>query len=616
MATEYYYIADLTNVPAGEASYFVINHNTNQTYILPKFQVQILQVLSGCRSLDGFVEQVRGVDVYNLSENILQEQIQEWINMGFIRPVALLNKKTSSNNKLQPKLFSTTITSNRPATLHQWFYTRINSHDFRQDKIPIIVSDDSKDPQIQSKNRKIVNTQQKQYQGTITYKDRSYREELIQRLTGTQPEDIVRFGLTGGTPSATNKIGTYGANRNTSLLATAGSFYYSSDDDLYYMFYQNNNKPEESSSGKVVIEAASLPSYRCYPDMDSLNRAFSPVTNFSLIDEARQYLQGGVYPLLAGADIARITPAVARVIETGKAELRAVSAGYFGGRWYDSPMSFLLHIDETDIQFLNDPEIYRKMKYFGNNMCGFERPTVSSSDFLQGGTMVLDNTKLLPPCFPLGRHEDTAFGILLNRCFENALFVYLPVAAYHDPSNKAPFSERSFEDASIGIGKTVELLLYRYTVSFISASPVERMREVGKRFQDLSNISLTDFENQIRAVQQHYLKITGRHLESMLKYYNNEPTWWAEDAQRYLNALKQEMEHPLAVVPRELRAYVYANHKPGIQADIEWSKEAREEALSIFRGWLGQYGRLLEHWPEIWETARQLNSEQGENREG
>ena len=597
MDRKYYYPAHITSTPAGKEVAFVTNHNANQVYLLPEIQVQKFKALSGCRSLDGLLAQLKSVDTYKLSENVLQVQIQEWIKMGLLRPEALLKEKARSKNTQHPPLMSSTITCNRPDTLQKWLTPRINSPDYRNNKVPILISDDSEEKGMQQKNRLVVDKQRKNYPGTIIYNDRYYREKLIHELAGTVPEDVVRFALKGaeGLTSKRN-IGTFGANRNAALLSTAGAYYYSSDDDLYYRFYQNKNQTSESTSSKIVFEDALLPAFRCFPDMESLEQASSSAPKFSLIDKAQQLFHEGVYSMLSDADLSCITPSIAHKLETGNAELRAVTAGYYGGRWYDSPITFLMHIDETETQFLNDPDAYQKMKYNGINICGFEDTTVTSSSFLQGGTMILDNTKLLPPCFPMGRHEDTAFGILLHRCFEHAFFLHLPVAAYHDPSNKIPFSEKAFSDASLGMGKMIELLLYRYTATFLSSSPVERMGEVGKQFQDIGEISLADFEGQLRAVQQHYVSVAVRHLEVLLKHFNGKPSWWAEDVQRYLEAQEEESKNPVAAVPRELRTKV---NEP---------KNDKEAALTLFQSWLGQYGRLLEYWPELWETARRMNS--------
>jgi len=61
-----------------------------------------------------------------------------------------------------------------------------------------------------------------------------------------------------------------------------------SDDDLYYIFHQNENQSAESTYGKIAFESALLPSFRCFPDMESLEQASSPAPKFSLIDKAQQ----------------------------------------------------------------------------------------------------------------------------------------------------------------------------------------------------------------------------------------------------------------------------------------------------------------------------------------
>ena len=61
---------------------------------------------------------------------------------------------------------------------------------------------------------------------------------------------------------------------------------------------------------------------------------------------------------------------------------------------------------------------------------------------------------------------------------------------------------------------------------------------------------------------------------------------------KYYNLLKKEALGPDTVVPKELR----------IIGDTE-------KSLKVFRQYLYKCGEMLQWWPEIWEAARDINTE-------
>jgi hypothetical protein len=84
------------------------------------------------------------------------------------------------------------------------------------------------------------------------------------------------------------------------------------------------------------------------------------------------------------------------------------------------------------------------------------------------------------------------------------------------------------------------------------------------------------------AINKEAGKARRRSLENLLNAFDHEPDFWAADVEAALESLDRDMAHALPRLPEEF---------------------ANSAGLGL---WLGQFGRLLQVWPELFEAARGL----------
>jgi len=595
--TDRYYPAFLDFKHAGQKAFLVTNENEGKTHIISFFEGNLFNALSGCRSIDSHIQSILESDKYIIEKPVLADIMRKWVNEGFLRNEKLLLKKSAENNKVKrryktSRIISGCITSNRPDMLNKWLESRAGSTDYVEKKTPIIICDDTSNNEIIRKNKITAEHYRKNYPGKIFYIDDKQKLILIKMikkmLPAQVPERIMDFSLSINNSFSARK--TPGTNRNALLLICAGHDLYTSDDDIEYSFYL---KSAENKNCYFPDEKILSP--RFYPDMNTLKNNFKKTENIHLLDIFENLMNMNIVELVDNrhpVDFINITPRTAMLQEKGLLGIRTVSAGYIGGRWYQNPYRPLIQQNKERDDFFYNSQKYMEIKNNGLNIMSADKNTLVVGDTLMGGTLCIDNKNLLPPCFPQGMRDDTCFSILLNNCLKPCLSLHLPVALYHNPDEKPPFSFENFQNVSIDMGVYSILVLEKLSSSFIYPPGRERLTELGFYFQQFGKLKASDFEEQLKLMQLGFLTKAMNHNSYLLDLYEREPVWWAEDMERYYELLKKEALGKNTVVPRELRIY-----------------ETKEEALKVFKNYIYKCGEMLQWWPEIWEAARVINME-------
>ena len=481
-----YYPALIDLKKAGGSKFFVSNRNDIKTHIISNFEVNIFKTLSGCKTIEEHIESFIESDEYFIDESVLYEIMKKWIKNGLIRNEKLLfNHNIKDQGKNRQKVISGCITSNRPDMLYRWFGSRVNTADYIERKTPIIICDDTKIKEIQEINKRIADKYRKNYPGKIHYIDNDKKiilsERINQILPAEVPETLLDFSLSINNSYQRGK--TPGTNRNALLLITAGHNLYTSDDDIEYRAFSRSPENEYYcfSDGKIL-----LPLF--YPDMNTMINKLINQEEFCLIDHFEDMIGSNISSLLNqkhSVSLENISSKTAMFQEKGILEIRTISTGYCGGRWYQNPYRPLIQQNKEREDFFHDYEKYRQIKYNGINIMSADNNTLLPGGALMGGTLCINNKKLLPPCFPQGMRDDTCFSILIDRCLEYGLNLHFPLTLYHNPREKHPFTNEDFQDISVNIGTYSILILEKLSSYFIHPKGKERFKELGFYFKIL-----------------------------------------------------------------------------------------------------------------------------------
>ena len=575
--------------------YFITNHNLAKTQIINSFEVNLFKSLSGCKTIKEHMKSINESDEFIINESILYGIMKNWIRTGLLRNENLLFEQIHKYHKRSctgEMIFSGCITGNRPDMLNRWLESRVNTADYAEKKTPIIICDDTQAEKIIKSNKKITDSYRKNYPGQIHYIDMRKKiilsEKIRQLLPEEVPERLLPFTLSINHPYKGEK--TPGSNRNALLLTSAGNNIYTSDDDIEYSFF---SRPLENTGYSFPDSKILSPLF--FPDMNTMINRFKNHDEFSLITYFENLIGSDISEFpeqKLSVSLNNITPQTAMFQEKGLLKIRTVSAGYCGGRWYQSPYRPLIQQNKEREDYFYDYEKYIMIRDNGLNIMSADKNTLVNGDALMGGTLCMDNRKILPPCFPLGMRDDTCFSILLENCLEAGLNIHLPIALYHNPEEKLPFTPENFQDVSVNTGTYSILILEKLSSSFIHQESKERFKELGAYLRNFGKMDGTDFEEQLKLIQLGFLTKIMEHIIYLLDLYENKPPWWAEDMKKYYALLEKEALSEKSVIPRELREY-----------------DTKEEALSVFQNYLYGCGEMLFWWPEIWEAAERLNRE-------
>jgi hypothetical protein len=574
---EGFYPAECAAFPAGKELVFVRNRNDGRVHEMAAMQFALFRGLIGAQTVEEHVDTLVLRNTYNLPRGSMRALIDEWIDAGLLRSVSLLWNEVSKDKRQRKEMSVAVVTCERTDMLAQWLESRVGHPHFSERSIPLMVCDDSREKTTVRRNRELTDSAAKRYPGALRYYGMEEKSRYISRLLtacATEGVDgaLIRFASEG--PPDSGSFVQVGANRNTALLLAGGRDILFSDDDIHYRAYR---LPQSSGGGVRYAPAENLP-VRFFPSLDECMKFVVPFREFDLPGEIVRHLGIPLNPLPDGnEDLSMLSPSMARCIEEGNARIGMVTAGHYGARWFEHPSFITSGRLSTNDPFYEDEEIYHKVMRQGINISAADVMTAADGLFLQGGSMALDMELAVPPFFPVDRHEDPAFGVLLRRCNPESYVLHLPAALEHDLSPKSMFASDEEYAAIPGPGRFNQLIVDALTRRLISGDGEGRLREAGCRYRELALLSQGSFGEYLKNLYQGYVRGRRGFLEYQLDLYQAQPLWWANDMKRTISALESSLEDPLRKIP------------------------------SGFQRWIGLYGELLEAWPLIRRRAAEIS---------
>ncbi|MCK6550477.1 HAD-IIIC family phosphatase [Myxococcota bacterium] len=434
--------------------------------------------------------------------------------------------------------------------------------------------------------------------GTIElrYAGREEKERFARRLVALgAPEDVVAFLLFD--PERTGY--TVGANRNAVILDAAGERIFLTDDDTVCRV-----APAPSASGRLTVASGLDPAEISFHADRDAALASTPELPRDLL---------GQHELLLGRD----ARGIARVLGTSlpspshaSAELRAriehregralvTFNGLVGdcawgapfGVW-GAPMGSLVLSGPSHDALVQSKAHYEMAKVSREIVRRVPEVTLSDASFSMCTFTGLELGEPLPPHFSVQRGQDVVFGATFWRTFEHAFVGHVPLALLHAPMQARRFwPGEIFRTAeSFDMAKLMLACIGAFSPSASpAASPRTRLVELGRHLEAIGRASAAEFA---RVVHEHGTKqvhATLALLHAKLDGHRGAPEHWASDLKRYADLLERASLRADWVVPLDL---------------LEGRTPA--DALRLAQRLVTQFGRVLAHWPELYDAARAL----------
>ena len=202
-----------------------------------------------------------------------------------------------------------------------------------------------------------------------------------------------------------------------------------------------------------------------------------------------------------------------------------------------------------------------------------------------------DATELLPPFFPAFRGEDSLFAFMLTTLHPDSLVLSNDWAITHLPLEER--GQRSLRGEIAAQGGMS--LLTRWLGDNVDLSegiaPATRLARIAQSIAELAELGQKDLINfgrvELAKAQAGQLAEFEMHLQ-MAEHYESD-TWFQylqRGHQEILDALKSE---------------------PSLNDMLGANAEDTTALLTSVRQAGGRFAQALRAWPDIWQTARDLN---------
>ena len=403
---------------------------------------------------------------------------------------------------------------------------------------------------------------------SISYGGRAERIGFAEALAraAAVPIDVIRFGLIGDARCPL----TTGANRNSLLLDTLDMLVLSVDDDT------------RCRIAAVPEGEAHLASFTGYDP-----------TDFWFFPDRRRALDSVAF---VDADVLECHEAMLgrRLSDESGVGVTITLQGVVGDSGMGSPRYYLGLQGESRGRLVASLDAYQSAFRCREVVRAVRRPTVADSPFCMTPCFGFDNRFILPPFFPVQRNSDGIFGLMLHRCGDGSRTGFLPYVVVHEPDSPRLFApdEMWSEATGIRMADVVMACLLAHEGGSATLTPATRLVRLGRFFQELAALTLSDFESRLRSFQQFRTMAFITHLESQLRLHDAAPGFWGEDVRRMIALLWKATGADEYIVPRDLRE--------GRGADA---------ARRLSQELIGRFGELLEAWPTIVDAARCLRAQ-------
>ncbi|ADJ27859.1 hypothetical protein [Nitrosococcus watsonii] len=556
---------------------------------------EVFQVLQFCRQFRTLEEHMAVVKRMNPALAERQSEISQIFNK-FIEQGFMISAKTlvtklqhKERNFSQSPLFGILArTCDRPKSLARLIKSFAENEHHHGQRYRYFVVDDSRSLENITKNQALIEQAKKKEGLEIYYHGWSEQQKLIAALLGAFPEheESIQWLLGKNTEN-----GRFSGGRlwNYMMLLTAGKRFLAIDDDMVC-------QPRLAPDHQNRLEVSERPrEVRFFLDRDDLltNTTVSP------IDPIEQHADVLGRSMGAAAHHFSAVKLEEQSFKDFRREqmdaLRADSkilltqSGILGDPGTVSTDWIYELEGEARSQLVESLESYQVLRasrylWLGTSSFHF-LPDTSLLSTLSG----VDNQQMLPCTSPYFRNEDHLFGGLVKALYPTSLALEFPWSLLHFPE-----SERVWNQAVLDKPENVGALGFLTDITSNAMKNCyanhawQRLTFLAETYLGLANGDVAVLEAGIEENLLHARVGKVNRLQAQLDAYQGQPSYWAEDIKRLLQAGSN------ALVSRENRLIPDAAPDSG-----------RTDQVVLVRTLLRQLGGALKVWPLLWRFCQE-----------
>jgi hypothetical protein len=511
----------------------------------------------------------------------IREKLRRFIDIGLIVPVEeLLNIPVGPSNSSIETSALAFVTAGRPSELRRCVQS-YQENVQRFDRTPeLVVMDDSKAEVDREANIRALTD----FRSKLLVRYAGYREKVqyITELSGVGLDPaIASFAVLGDEHGFAN---TTGANRNCVLLDTLGETIVCVDDDTVCTLFAHPEFSEGLTFGCRQSPRDMWyysPGEEPFPDLAPVDRDLL-AAHESLIGKTVASVVSKTKPAQINVDGA--CNEILVTIPSSDEIIRVTMSGVKGkstvksGRWY-------LKSSGATRERLAQSEAGLKRAVAGRHVFGVSRNNAIAHLAPFASTAFgLVNRGLLPPFVPVGRSQDSAFGVLLSVLNPQELIGHVPLAVTH-----APTDLRTYQDVpDYQIADMVCDLASSFARSYPSKA-AQVLTDIGKNLVDLAGFSDNEFWS-ISVRESAFKKAaTLRGFAGALGNFSDCAEFWKNEVSCYHEQWAHRLTEPDYFIPIEFKL-----------------AGSRDTVKAMTKAFIRQMGSLLQNWPDILDAATHL----------
>jgi hypothetical protein len=573
-----YYVSGLTLHPLGARRMLLVSDALGPVGEIDPAVGQLLLRCRGSRSLD---QHVTAVCASGLSHETvaIRQTLEQLIQAGLLKSEEELQAGAPDGQPVDGSISTVAIvTADRPASLRRCLAALV-SHCQQYGASPrVLVIDGSRHIDSQVLNRQAL-TGLVESDGLAHYIGPSEAERWRKGLIGSGfAESLVTLALTPGA---------VGANRNLALLATTGENILMLDDDVLCAPWtlavcghqlalggHYDEREVEWFEARASALGATLPAS---VDLLKVHGAVLGQTLSALVSRR-----------VGELDLTNACSHLLTALENQEpSTVRATLMGIAGDSGTYGPDRQLFSAGATRARLASDLEAYRCAMRSREVLRISRKCLVTHEAGGMAYAMGVSNRTPPPPFLPAGRNEDGVFSAMVSFLDPAALFAHLPFGVIHDSDRPSSYADPPMQSATQTRIADLCLAIMRVCAStmFASSSDIRRQR-LAAAFDDIAKLPREEFLRFSTRIM-----LLTRSEELRLAHAEACPPHFTQDLQRYASVLMENVRRPDFFVPVEMKD------------DI-----STERALCKTQSFLQGVGELIQQWPEIWATSRQLDT--------
>jgi hypothetical protein len=582
-------LPDLPAFPLGAGRELVCCFLTRSSRALPTASIRLLRGCQGFATLDEHASALSRALYLGPGSAAVRQELAALAEAGLlVSPSDLLAsaRQRCGPQAAPPKISSLGVpTRDNPDRLRTCMVSYADSASRFGRNLDFVVVDDSAEHATRAANRQVLDELRNEHGLRV----RCAGPEDVDRFAGELarevglPVETVELALRGDARLADNG----GAGRNALLLDSVGEMAVQVDDDTLCRL-----AAVPGSRDGLALFNGHDPTEFWFLAGAADRAAVGPAVEGDLAGLHERLLGRGLERCLAeataaGLDVSRVNSGFFTRLAPGTGTVLATMAGVLGDCDLASPLSWLLLEGPSRSRLVRSESDYRAALASRQVLRGVTQPTLGGGSFCTALNLGLDNRRLLPPFFPVLPGHDAVFGAVLRGCCQGYVG-FLPGALLHQsPRRSFTVDDLNRAAGQVSTAHVVQMFIAAMTPA--PCGPEQALRALGAALSNVAALAPADFEQQVRL---HVCNARSRwlgQLEEQLRRLGGSPTWWAADVQQVMARLRDGLLQSERCLPGDLCAAV-----------------GPDRAGVILQELVGQFGRLLQVWPDVVAAARCL----------